>query len=47
MLLSALICTSCWASCWGWVFGAFVVGSWFGMMALALCVIGRDDHDRT
>jgi hypothetical protein len=41
-LLSAAACT-CW-DCWPITLGAFVVGSWFGILILALLVVGREDR---
>jgi hypothetical protein len=42
-LLSAAVCKTCW-DCWPITLGAFVLGSWFGILILALLVAGRKDR---
>jgi hypothetical protein len=42
-LLSVAACKTCW-DCWPITLGAFVVGSWFGILILALLVVGREDR---
>jgi hypothetical protein len=45
-VMSALLsvaCKSCW-DCWPITLAAFVLGSWFGILILALLVVGREDR---
>jgi len=37
ILLSAVVCKTCW-DCWPVTVGAFVLGSWFGIMILGLLI---------
>jgi hypothetical protein len=42
--MSALLsvgCKTCW-DCWPITLGAFVLGSWFGILILALLVAGKE-----
>jgi hypothetical protein len=41
--LLSVVCKTCW-DCWPITLGAFVVGSWFGILILALLVAGRKDR---
>jgi hypothetical protein len=40
-LLSAVVCKSCW-DCWPITLGAFVLGTWFGILILGLLVAGKE-----
>jgi len=42
-LLSSVVCKTCW-DCWPITLAAFVLGSWFGILILALLVVGREDR---
>jgi hypothetical protein len=36
-------CKTCW-DCWPITLAAFVIGTWFGLLILALLVAGREDR---
>lgn len=42
--LLSVACTACLKDCWPFLLGTFVLGTWFGLLILALLVAGREDR---